>query len=99
MCKILRRHSSLLHVTQHKHRRPSDLCSLGHVEQDTSVVSDLLIYPPHKTLFLAIYTVSSGSAAVWKAQFALHAVTNGRRHLGALSPLYGDREQFINTVN
>jgi hypothetical protein len=85
---------SPLYFTQHKHRRPSDLCAVGNVEQDPSVVSYLLIFATPKTLFPGINTVSSGSR-LGRRQYAVHAVTNDRRHLGALTPRCGDREHFI----
>jgi hypothetical protein len=59
-------------------------------------VSDLLIFPPPNTLLVDInYSFFPGSSTASTAQFAMPAITNGRRHLGALRPRYGDREQFI----
>ena len=49
--------SSVLHITQHKHRLRPDLCTLGRVEQDTSVGSRLLIFRPHKTLIRGVNSV------------------------------------------
>jgi len=86
--------SSVLHITQHKHRRP-DLYILGRVKQDPSVGSDLLIFPSPKTLILGINTFSFWQYDWSKAQFAVHGVTNGRRHLGARRPRYAYCQQFI----
>jgi hypothetical protein len=86
--------SSVLHITQYKHRRP-DLYISGCFKQDPSVGSDLLIFPSPKTLILGINTVSFWQYDWSTTQFAVHAVTNGRRHLGALRRRYAYCQQFI----